>query len=161
MKSTVLLFIMILTPALAHAQYKSYKDLYDPKDFSREKTDVYHPALAATLAIIPGLGHVYTREPLRGLSFFGGVAGSAGMIFLGGYLAWTDMTTLSYVFFFSGCAALLTTYSWNIADAVRVSKIKNMSLRDHALTLQVKPFVPMTFADMRRNALGISIQMNF
>jgi hypothetical protein len=161
MRTVILIVAIFLSLYSAEAQYSKYKRNYNVKMYSYEKTDRYSPVVAGTLAIIPGLGHVYAGEPLRGLSFFGGAVGSAGIVFLGAYLAFTDIQVLPYIFLFSGCTAFLATYICNFIDAVKVSKVKNMALDDKAISCKFQPELMVNLKGVRTYSIGISLKVNF
>lgn len=120
MKRIFLLLIFLFSFSIVDAQYRTYKDNYDPKSWSSSDTDRYNPAVAGVFGIIPGLGQVYAGEPLRGLAFVVGIAGSASLALFGVMLALADMETLGVVTFFSGAGALLYFYIRSISDAVVV-----------------------------------------
>ncbi len=161
MKTTVLLLVFALSVFAAHAQYKTYKENYNVKSYSWEKTDTYYPAIAGALAIVPGLGHVYANEPLRGLAFFGSVVGSAGIGFLGFYLSFTDVPGLPVFLICSGVTGVITTYTMNILDAVKVSKIKNMAINSGGITFHIEPVMKIHYEDHRYGSIGISVKLNF
>jgi len=118
--------------------YKYLKNKYAGRPYSHLKSDKYDPTAAFLLSIVPGLGHVYAEEPLRGLAFLGGMAGSFGMFMLGAVLAFEDVgfgEPLGMI----GALGFVGFYIANFADAVQVAKIKNLAFRNHDITFHILP----------------------
>ena len=165
MKTIILSLVFMLSLNFVSAQYISYKDDYNPKTYTYEKTDRYNPGLAGILAIIPGVGHCYDGEPGRGLLFIGGMAGSFG-VFVGGFaIAWSDNMTREIIgtaICISGVSGLVFFYVWNIIDAAKVAKIKNMRLRDKNISFKIEPYFESGFQNrLFANNAGLSLKINF
>lgn len=83
MKRCLLVLFVALLVCTVQAQYRTYKNQYDVKEYTYQKTDRYSPSAAGILSIIPGLGHCSVGEPLRGFGFFG-----IDLWFIGTYCLW-------------------------------------------------------------------------
>ncbi len=165
MKTLILFLVFLLSANFISAQYRSYKGNYNIKTYTYEETDRYNPGVAGALAIIPGVGHFYDGEPGRGFLFIGGMAGSFG-VFVGGFaILWSDNVyreIIGSVIAFSGVGGLAFFYVWNIIDAVKVAKIKNMRLRDKNISFKIKPYFESGFQNrLFANNAGLSLKINF
>ena len=162
--------------------YRFCRNRYNTAGFIRSGMDPYVPFNAGLLAYIcPGLGHVYDGEVLRGMAFFWG---TAACFSLGGSLLSARHTeqrydpqyeeyyevslgvdrsyaTMGTVFILGGVAVWI----WNICDAVKVAKVKDLYFRDltgrlSAVNARVQPelgFAPVT----GRPTAGLSLKLSF
>jgi len=158
-------------------KYKNYKALYNPRMYIPQLGDPYSPGWSGIAsAIIPGFGQALSDEWGRGTCFFlGSLALSCASL---ASLEWNTYG-LEYSYSVdvegnsaSGILALasLGLYIWNICDAVRVAKVKNMyyqdmrSRRTGGLDVRLEPFVaaaPATGLQGRPAAAGLSLRVAF
>lgn len=114
-------------------RYRDYKKLYDRRKYVHQFGDPYNPTLSGVASwLIPGLGQGLCDEWGRGLAIFGG-------FILGSGLYMTSIVTTTYNSYSNYVnpapivvsSVLLIAYDiWNIVDAVKVAKIKNMYYQD-------------------------------
>ena len=159
-------FVFLLSVYFVNAQYKSYKDCYNLKTYSYEKTDQYNPTTAGVLAIIPGAGHCYAGEPWRGLAFVGGMVGSFGVAVAGfALLPWDESgrsEVPGYVIGAIGWCGVAAFYIWSIIDAGHVAKIKNMKLRGNNISLKMEPCFRLANQNyFIANTTGLTLKINF
>ncbi|MBP5334420.1 MAG: hypothetical protein J6Y61_01375 [Bacteroidales bacterium] len=120
-------------------RYKELKHIYNPKMYIRQYDDRFSPGwLGFASFVIPGLGQAIEGEWWRAAGFFFGsgllssiasngvevhyTTGSNGGIYVTDY----DISTVSVI-----CVlANLGLEIWNIVDAVRIAKVKNMYVQD-------------------------------
>ncbi len=141
--------------------YKYLRKKYAKIPYKTRESDRYSPDAAGFLALIPGVGHIYTGEPLRGLAFFGGMVGSFWTMVGGFAMAW-DGSPLGAPFFFAGAAGVVIFYIWNIFDAVQVAKVKNLALRNNDISLRLLPNVEFSTAyNQPANNFGVRLVINF
>lgn len=160
MKRILLLFFLVFSITLVNAQFKTYNKTYDVKNYTHVEGDPYQPALAGILAVIPGVGHFYTNQPLRGLGFIGGMSGSIILTGVGFAFAW-DENNIGAPLMIIGGLSFFGFYIWNFIDAVYVAKIKNMAFRDHKISFHVEPFVNNLNNQLHSNTTGLSLVMHF
>ena len=182
----------IYRPAVIHwdddplFNYRQCKGRYSTAGYVRMPLDPYNPFTAGMLSyLLPGLGHTYDGEPLRGAAFFlGSLLGTTlGASLLSdyyhdvepdynqqdGYISRvvgpsTAETTIGVIFLL-GSAAL---YVWNIFDAVKVARVKNLYFRDivrsgPSLDMEVQPslgFAPSSGTELRPTA-GLALRLSF
>ncbi len=145
----------------AKKNFKYLKLKYPVKDYSYQKTDKYSPVLAGVLGFVPSVGHMYSGEPLRGLLLLGGM-GASFSAFVGGYaLAWGGDTTISYPLFFGGAIGVVVLYVYNIIDAVKVAKVKNMIMRDKNISFNIIPRIEIKDQFNPINTFGLSVSFTF
>jgi hypothetical protein len=162
MKTLILSLVFLLTLNVVNAQYRSYKDNYNVKTYSFEETDRYNPSAAGVLAIIPGVGHFYSGEVLRGLGFIGGMAGSAMLMPIGFAVAWGGSEVIGATMMLGGAAGFVGIYIWNFIDATKVAKIKNMALRSGSLSFNIEPYFESGYQNQfNSNNIGLSLKMRF
>jgi len=145
-------------------QYRKYKNKYDIKDYKYERTDPFSPTAATILAIIPGFGHFYLDEPLRGLGFIGLMYGSVLVTTVGVSRTYhNDDPTSTKWLVLGGAFGVLGLYIWNFADVSRVVKIKNLHFRDQAVTFHLQPSIqPFAIGNATTNNIkGVSLRLNF
>jgi hypothetical protein len=166
MKTIVLLLVFLLSFNFVEAQYRSYKDDYNFRTYTFEKTDKYNPTAAGLLAIIPGAGHCYNGEAGRGLAFIGGMVGSFGVAAVGfALLPWDESDRSEvpgFVIGAIGWVGFATFYVWSIIDAVHVAKIKNLAIINNNISLEVLPnFEISNIAHQSVNNFGVSLLLKF
>lgn len=160
MKTFFLIFAFVFSILVSSAQYRKYKNSYVAKSYSYQSEDRYKPLTAGVLAIIPGAGHIYAGEPIRGLIFPVGMAVSAYLISCGSLTEWAAQgspnsgSSLTAV----GLISFVGFYTFNFFDAVKVTKIKNMHLRQKALSFQ---FEPCFESQLNSNVAGLSLKFTF
>ena len=149
-------------------EYKKYCSLYDPRNYTRQPGDTYNPSLAGVMSFfIPGLGQCICDEWGRGLAFFGADVIVSLTTINAVAQASQRPNTPRVVFAAAMSAFSLTTGIWNIVDAVRVAKIKNMYYRDimelkSTVSYGVTPYV--SYIELPGNsspAFGLSFQVSF
>lgn len=125
-------------------KYSQYKDYYYPGFYVRQSDDPYDPLLLSLVSCyVPGLGQAAAGEWGRGLRFLGGfflsaiARGTLATFNDGAYEEAGNLIALS---------GILTCYIWNICDAARVAKIKNMYYQDlrvqgSTMDWKVEPFL--------------------
>jgi hypothetical protein len=164
MKMLLVLLIVVSSISRVEAQYRTYKHKYDLKAYKHEKSDRYNPAGAAILAIIPGLGHCYVGEPLRGLGFVGLIYGSLIVTTAGVAQAYNrgDKNSTGLLIF-GGAAGMLGSYIWSIADVSRIAKIKNLAFRDKKISFHLQPTFQQFANEYTKtsNLIGVNIITNF
>ena len=161
-------------------KYRELKGIYDPKMYIRQYDDKYSPGwLGFASFVIPGLGQAIEGEWWRAAGFFFGsgilssiasngvdiryTTGSDGGIYDLDY----DISTASII-----CGlANLGLEIWNIIDAVRIAKVKNMYYQDLRaqrglanLDVKLEPFVasvPSPVSQGFSPSAGLSLKINF
>ena len=162
--------------------YRYCRNRYDTAGYIRSGMDPYVPLYAGTLSYLcPGLGHLYDGEVLRGTAFF---FGTLTCLSVGGTLLSVRNTEQRYdpqyeefyevslgvdrssatmgSFFILGGIAI---WIWNICDAVKVAKVKDLYFRDlmgrrSAVDARIQPelgFAPVT----GRPTAGLSLRLSF
>ena len=135
-------------------KYRDLKNIYNPKDYVKSSGDPHLTGLyGLASAVVPGLGQLFCGEVGRGLAVYAGDAafGVAATVcvykFLdyvekdadgkyvkdeNGLLVVTDENAAKkWGYGLIGVAAGSVVYwIWNICDAVKVAKIKNMYYQD-------------------------------
>lgn len=165
---------------LAYDKYKDYKALYNPRMYVRQWGDPYSPGWSGVAsALVPGFGQAICDEWGRGTLFFLGslALGCASLatadwnyygLDYSGYHATADVENSTA----SGILGLasLGLYIWNICDAVRVAKVKNMHFQDMRertagqVGVRVEPFVssaPTLRAHGYGTVAGIALRVSF
>ena len=145
-----------------YMRYREYKNLYSTRGYRTQWGDPYDPVICGVAsALFPGLGHCVAGEWGRGALFLGGyalIAANFGYMDEGG----NDGAMLLPM------AALTGMYIWNICDAVKVAKIKNLYARDvrgqmTSLDLNVEPYFNSVPAITGNNQLvgGLALRARF
>lgn len=162
-------------------RYRELRGQYRPRDYYRRPDDPYSPSSAGVAsALIPGLGQCITGEFGRGAAFF------VGNIMLG-MAATANTAALSEGYYYDGqgikhyetyyndtaavCLGLayVGLYVWNIVDAVRIAKVKNlyhqdMNRRQASLRINVEPYLnfsPATQLATAQPVGGLSFKIDF
>ena len=169
-------------PVCEGLRYRDYKRFYNKRDYIRMEGDPYSPWLAGWASyFIPGLGQCACGEWGRGLSFFLGtyLTGSMAIASLADCTACYVYDEQDYCYYdsynrdCSGAVTLLLAagaiYVWNICDAVKVAKIKNMYYQDmygrrNEIKLHIEPYLgcsPTPAVSGTNLASGVSLKVNF
>lgn len=152
--SLAVMIAALSLPAISRAQGTTDSLPTSPTPVVHKK----YPALAATLAIIPGAGHVYAGEGGRGLRVLGGIAGfSLAMGFLAVADCMVDLTSDSTTDELCessavenvGSAVLLGIWGWSIVDAGKAANRTNRRLVEASKLAQLAR-VPLTVQLSRR-----------
>lgn len=164
-------------------RYKDYKRLYKTWDYVRSYDDPYSPFAAGMASyLFPGMGQCISGEYGRGVCFFSGtmLLGMA-LVSRASYYAvsiypqydsgqgYYYTPEASSVDMFLLSAAFVGVYVWNICDAVRVAKVKNMYYQDISgyrmdLKLHIEPYLnynPMANPSGSQMATGLSLKVDF
>ena len=145
--------------------YKYLKMKYSKVPYKRMDSDKYSPDVAFLLSLIPGCGHIYAGEPLRGLFFIGGMGGSFGLMYYGASnieLFSDEDDTFAGILLLSGFIGFTTFYIWNMIDAVKVAKVKNLAFRNNDISLKVLPNFEFTsLSHQPTNNFGIRLILTF
>ena len=145
--------------------YKYLKSKYVKQPYSYNSTDKYSPQAAGFMALIPSVGHIYTGEPLRGIVFLGGMAGSFGLYAYGFSnieLFGGKDETLPGIAMITGFVGFVVFYIWNIVDAVQVAKVKNLAIRNNDISLKILPnFEFPTAYNQLTNNVGVRLVLSF
>ena len=151
-----------------YMRYRDYKNLYDARTYRAQWGDPYSPVASGVLsALLPGMGQIISGEWGRGLGFLGGYMALA--LATGGLSS--DSTNSGFGTDFMKVvtgSAFLGVYIWNICDAVKVAKIKNLYMRDirgdqAALDFNLQPYfncVPATSGNSQFVG-GLALTMKF
>ena len=165
-------------------RYRDYRHQYNPREYMQQPGDPYDPFASALVSyFIPGLGQCICGEWGRGLGFFFGT--EVGFALSLGALASAASNNYDYYYsggqgryhqdegqFLAGLTMLAGTcalYIWNIADARRVARVKNMYYQDKygrnsELKLHIDPFVglsPAAATPGTNLAGGLSLKLEF
>lgn len=162
--------------------YRYCKGRYQTAGFRRSGLDPYDPFSAGVLSyLMPGLGQLYDGEVLRSAGFFFGTMCclSVGSVVLSSTHRYEERydqqygyyredvgigpvdATMGTVFILGGVAL----WVWNIFDAVKVAKVKDLFFRDlagrySAVDLSVRPSIGVVPTSGRPTA-GLSLQLHF
>lgn len=159
-KLVILFAAIVLSATMLSAQvvpgmkYKELKHMYNARDYVKSAGDPYSPGwLGFGSFVIPGLGQVLSGETGRGLAIFGGslVIDVVGSVFANRMVDCFERDSegnlvkdqngdpicndkekakkMLWGVVASGTAALVYDI-WNICDAVKVAKVKNMYNQD-------------------------------
>ncbi len=183
---TAFLFLSVLAfPAFAqerpaNPKYRDIKDYYDPKAYKYDFSDPYSPGWAGIASVIPGLGQCICDEWGRGLGILAANAGFTvleffeGAVLLYSIAATTpnpvsgllpgNMVASSALLAVTAGASVITLAGhaafniWNICDAVKVAKVKNMYYKDVDL---VPSLALVPSAGSLQPAPGLGIRLTF
>lgn len=177
-KFLTLIFAVAMTATVVSAQvvpgmkYKELKDIYNTKNYVKSANDPYSPGWSGVASfVLPGLGQIISGETGRGLGIL------AGDVVIGGAWYFCANKLMSYVekdasgkpvtdangqavltdkkaasAWVGGlvgvCVVGLAYEIWNICDAVKVAKIKNMYYQDLSgrHTMDVKLYPSLNYA---------------
>ena len=196
MKRFIIIFAaVILAASTMSAQtvskkYKDLRDTYNPKEYVKSANDPYNRGLAGLGSFfVPGLGQIIVGEGGRGLGIFcgdallglaGGVCAYKALEYVekdasGNYMKDADGNLvvkdekafkkwgLSMIGL--GCATLIYDF-WNICDAVKVAKVKNMYYQDlqgsRSMELKFYPSVDYAMTSNGNQAVaGMTVALRF
>ena len=159
-------------------RYKQYKRFYNKHDYVRRDDDPYSPFLAGFGSFyVPGLGQLFCGEWGRGAAFCLGTYLTLGMATVSAATAGTYSYDNqgyrdSYHSGYSSIPLFLaagTLWIWNICDAVKIAKIKNMYYQDvygrkSEIKLHIEPYVgcsPVAATPNANLASGLSLRVDF
>ncbi len=186
--SVVAGIFMALVPVCGFSQtyemprYRDIKDQFDHTEYSKQDDDRYVPCIAGVASlIVPGLGQCYCDEWGRGLGIFGA---NVGFVLLGTaetslmfyeavkgsdyYRKYGFPDSRSNLVMGASAAALLVTLAgatalnvWNIFDAVRIAKVKNMYYQDvrRQPVIVLAPAIGTDYA--MSPTLGMGVRLTF
>lgn len=195
-KLAILFAAIVLSATMLSAQvvpgmkYKELKHMYNTRDYVKSAGDPYSPGwLGFGSFVVPGLGQVLSGETGRGLAIFGGsiVLDVAGSIFANrmvdcferdsegklvkdaqGELICNDKDKAKRMLWgMLGTGAVALVYDiWNICDAVKVAKVKNMYNQDlqGRRSMEVGLYPSMDFAvlpDGVKPVAGMTLSVQF
>ena len=165
------LALFVLLPASLEGQYRVNKNTYSVHDYKYHKGDPLPPAVAGVASFfVPGLGQVLSGEYLRGASFFGGYAGFT-MVYTSGAVRakkniWkANKDDEGFLQMLVGMGGMVSVQIWSAVDALKVSKINNLSFRDkhnHSYTMSLEPYsrnIKMDITTFRET--GLTFKMEF
>ena len=166
-------------------KYKELKKYYNPSRYKRQSGDPYSKGLAGIGSFfVPGLGQVFDGEFGRGVWVFLGYsalniwATTTTYSWANDYMTWYDnvydpnnpslegMPTPPGKFWLA-CGASLVYWIWNIKDAKKIAKVKNMYYQDCMGTLtsvdvNFEPYFAFTPANNGLEPVaGLSLKLNF
>lgn len=141
-------------------RYKDYKNIDLKYTYPANVANQYDPSLAGLMAVVPGLGHVYVGEPVRGLVFLGGMTLSLFPMGIGFGMAWGGQAGAGLVFL-TGVAGFFTIYVCNFIDAVKVAKVKNIVNQNKNISFKIEPFIEKGDYQFQANNIGFSVKINF
>ena len=192
----IMLAAVVLTATTLSAQivpgmkYRDLKNMYNPRQYVRNAADPYSKGWSAVAsAVVPGLGQMICKEAGRGIGILAGdvalgVAGHVCASKFTDYLAkdangkyikengdfvYTDeKAAMPWGYAALGILAVdLGYYIWNICDASRVAKVKNMYYQDlqgkqRPMGFNLYPSVsPVMTADGTAAVAGMTLSMKF
>lgn len=140
--------------------YRQLKAMYSTKDYIPHENDKYDPSSAGVLSLIPGLGLCAVGEPLKSFAYVGGMAGSLFLMGLGYSMAWGGDSGAGAVLLF-GTAGFFGCYIASFISAVRVAKVKNMAIRDKAISFNFSPQIKMKDQFNTSNTFGLTVALSF
>lgn len=109
-----------------YMRYRDYKDMYSTRGYRTQWGDPYDPFVSGLAsAVFPGLGQCVAGEWGRGALFGGGY-----MLLMATMAQGIDTDNVDDSGMWFPLAAMAGLYVWNICDAVKVAKIKNLYTRD-------------------------------
>lgn len=163
-------------------RYREYKRLYSTRGYIRQDDDRYDPFAAGVASyFIPGMGQCISGEWGRGVTFFLGTGFLGTMSVVSGFLSSSDYyysydSQYGQNYYYDHSAetvfyslAFATVYIWNICDAVKVAKVKNLYYRDlygnsQELKLHIEPYLnfnPVANPTGNQMAGGLSLKVDF
>ena len=187
------IFVMTATSISAQVipgmKYSELKDIYSPRSYVRTSADPYSPFWSGVASFaVPGLGQLICKETGRGIAVFAGdvAFGVAGGYCIdkfldycekdangnykkdadGGLVVTDEKAAKKWGAAFLGVAAgNLCYWVWNICDARKVAKVKNMYYQDlqkHAFEFDMYPTFDyaMTSNGMKPVA-GMTLSLQF
>lgn len=195
-KLIVMLAAAILAVSTLSAQvapglkYKDIKDMYNTRDYVKSSANPYSPGWSGVGSFfLPGLGQMICGETGRGLAILGGdlafgIAGSLCSNKLlsyvqkdadgnyvkdakGGYVFTDKNKASTWGGIVLGLGVAVLAYDiWNICDAVRIAKVKNMYFQDlqgrRTMEFNMYPSVDLSMtSDGARPVAGMGVSVRF
>lgn len=167
MKYIFLLIFLTSCIFCSNAQYRNYKKDYNLKTYTYLSGDRYNPSTAALLAIVPGAGHIYVDQPLRGIIFPAGMIVSSYIMVSGSLNEWAagwgnENKNSGEFQMIAGLAGFIGFYIGNFVDVIRIAKIKNQYYRKNDFSFQVIPFIENKYNYcFNSNAAGLTLKLKF
>lgn len=155
--------------------YRQIKRNYNPRYYVHDASDAYSPFWSGLASlIIPGLGQGICREWGRGLGIWAGHFGCM-TLFLVGAKAGADLSNAGespdgpYNLALAALIGTMGIEIWNIFDAAKVAKVKNMYEQDlraqrASLDLSLEPFFaysPTSLNGDIQPVAGLSLKLSF
>lgn len=158
-----------------HVDYRDIRDYYNPSAYIPEPGDPYSRVAAGVASFfIPGLGQCIDEEWGRGLGIFLGYNAWSAVNLLGLSAFGFAADSMNYGWITPGGTLLLLSAAaqlgfgiWNICDAVRIAKVKNMYFQDSAayssVSVKLEPNLALvpSGAGTFQPAAGLSLKLNF
>ena len=158
-------------------RYRALKRVYDPKMYTRQLGDI-SPALCGIASwLVPGLGQGMADEWGRALGIWGVELGLTAVLGLAaaGSTQYDQYAQAEVTGEFGVMLAALTALAaldiWNICDAVRVAKVKNMYYQDlraqrglAGFDVKLEPFVASVPSQTNQGftpSAGLSFKITF
>lgn len=162
-----------------NVRYSDISSYYDTRYYQDRAGDPYIPALSGLASFfLPGLGQCIDDEWSRGLGIFAANIGfglleatEASLMFFGGAYGYSEgdgLLAASFGALMLTGAAHIGFNIWNICDAVRIAKVKNLYYRDvrdnrYSFNMHLTPdlaFVPAAGSNLQPVA-GLSLKVSF
>lgn len=165
MKKLILVTVAVLIVQPLFSQYKEDRLIFNPKNYEKKKSDPYNPALNGIASfIIPGLGQIAAGETNRGVSQF--LCYSASVLLL--QIAANNIDEETETFTSKGAANIgsiglagfVVVTIGSAIDAIRVSKVKNMSYQEKFQTTSIG-FSPTTIRYKHHSQIAAGIKFSF
>lgn len=195
-KLLIMLAAVVLTAATLSAQvapgmkYRELKNLYNARDYVPSSVDPYSKGWAGAASFfVPGLGQAVCGEVGRGFAFFGGEIAFdvVGSVFANkmlsyvqkdangkyvtdsnGHYVYTDeKAARNWALAIAGVGVANLAYLiWDICDARKVAKVKNMYYQDlmgvRAMEVNLYPSVDLAMtANGTKPVAGFTLSMQF
>ncbi len=173
-KHVLISMVLFLITSNSFGQKINYQDIkndFSTKNYNQKIDNPTYSPLAAGICnyFLPGLGHVYIQEPLRGACFFGGamITSSITLVGLFGSME-NDSESRTYPIngrrlMISGLIGTGIISVWSIYDVVKVTKIKNLASQRKNISFNIKPnlnyFEPVR--GRKNNTYGLTLSANF
>lgn len=155
--------------------YRQIKRIYSPKNYIHDESDSYSPFWSGVASFfVPGLGQGICGEWGRGLGILAGQLGCVTLSYVGinAGAKQSDAGKSPDVPYSIALAALIGTLGieiWNVFDAAKVAKVKNMYEQDlRALTatvnISLEPFLAYSQCCSdggSQPVTGLSLKMRF
>lgn len=171
-------------------KYKDLKDIYNPKDYVKSSNDPYMSGLyGLASAVVPGLGQIISGEVGRGVAVIAGDAafGVAATVCVYKFLDYVEKDANgNYIKDADGlfvvtdenaakkwgygligvAAGNLVYWVWNICDAVKVARVKNMYFQDlnggRAMEINMYPTVNLAMTSQGTTPVaGMALSLQF
>lgn len=159
--------LFIFSSASKAQTYSINKLNYNYRAYAPQMGDLYNPYLCGLASyFVPGLGQIIAGELGRGFAFFGGTI-VAGLVTGGSFLAFVVTGSQQYVApMLIGLGSILMIQLWSVADAIKVSKVNNLYLRDKcrntSMHLELTPYLsPVTSISPAQSSVGMSLRLTF